>query len=305
MPFRTSVKRLVWLIPVSAALVVGLTRPGQTQSIADIVERSRPSLAFVLATSERDRSSGSAFVINGEGLLVTALHIAEAARELSVTFPGGPTVPASVVAADAEADLAILRVARTGLRALPLATPQAMRQGDEVLVLGYPLASVLGNYDVTVTRGIVSALRPELGMIQVDAAMNPGVSGGPVLNSQGEVIGVAVAGLRARQQVNFAVPVGSVAKLVDQIAGRPIPELPALRIPLLVSQEVPLAVQKGFPASSTGTELGAPCTTPSHRLGWTRRGSFPESLHRPGSRLGGWRTHRNLCASTSTIKPVS
>jgi len=197
--------RLLQFVMVCALPILSV-QPASTQSYADIVQRARSSVAFVLASTERGRNSGTAFVVNQEGLLITALHVVEAATELTVTFPGVPPHPGVVVAADVDADLAVLRVTRSGLPPLPIAPPETTRVGDEILVMGYPLASILGAYEVTVTRGIVSALRTDLGMIQVDAAMNPGVSGGPVVNARGEVIGVAVSGLRTGQQVNFAVP---------------------------------------------------------------------------------------------------
>ncbi len=259
------VGRLLWLTTVSATLSLALAGVGRTQSIADIVERVKPSVAFVLATTDAARSSGTAFVVSADGLLITALHVVEAAREISVTFAGGPAVSASVVAADENTDLAVLRVPSTGLGPLQLATSQATRQGEEVLVVGYPLTPILGSYDVTVTRGIVSAIRADVGLIQVDAAMNPGVSGGPVLNLQGAVVGVAVSGLRARQQVNFAVPASVVQRLVGPLSNQSIQELPAMRIPFLSTQETPLSLQKGFPASSSGTELGAQCLPPPAR----------------------------------------
>jgi hypothetical protein len=162
--------------------------------VADLVERARPSVAFVLSTTDRGRASGTAFAVHPDGLLATALHVVDEAREVSVAFPGGPTLQADVVAADGDSDLAILRVQRTGGPSLRLADPQGIRQGEEVIVIGYRLADVLGSYDVTVTRGIVSAIRTNLGLVQVDAAMNPGVSGGPVLNGRGEASVRGIAG---------------------------------------------------------------------------------------------------------------
>jgi hypothetical protein len=95
--------------------------------------------------------------------------------------------------------------------------------------------------------------------------MNPGVSGGPVVNLRGEVIGVAISSLRTGQQVNFASPGAAVKDLLDGLAGRPVAELPRLRTPMTGSSEVPLQFDKGVSAGSSGTELGVVCTTPPAR----------------------------------------
>ena len=219
-------------------------------------------MAFVLSTTGRGRASGTAFVVHADGLLVTALHVVEEAQEVSVTFPGGPTVAADVVGADGESDLAVLRVPRAGLQALRLADPQMVRVGEEVLVVGYPLAGILGAYDVTVTRGIVSAIRINLGLIQVDAAMNPGVSGRPVLNVRGEVVGVATLRLRTGQQVNFAVPTTFVSRIVQRLASSSVPDLQPLRIPLVAPVELSVSLRRGFPANNSGQELGVQCSSP-------------------------------------------
>jgi len=236
---------------------------GQSQSLADIVERVRPSIAVVVASGQGGRSAGTAFVVNPDGLLVTALHVIEAAREVTVTFPGRTTVPAEVVGLDPDNDLAVLRIPVTGLPALAVAA-RLPRLAEEILVLGFPLVSLLGQYDLTVTRGVISSLRPELGVLQIDASINPGVSGGPVITSSGEVVGVVVARLEGQQQVNFAVPGTLLAGLLSRVLGTP-GGLPALQPPFLATRDQPLTVRKGFPASSSGMELGAQCTSPPQR----------------------------------------
>jgi S1-C subfamily serine protease len=256
--------RRVTLLAVAALVSLGTTEDAsfaQAPSLAELVERIRPAVALVTIYGGAGRSSGSAFVISPDGLLVTALHVVEEATHISVTFVGRSSLYAEVVAADPESDLAILRVPQTGLTALPLRR-ELPRLGEEVLVVGYPLAALLGQTDVTVTRGIVSALRPELGAIQVDAAMNPGVSGGPVITLQGEVVGVAVAALRGTQQVNFAVPSTLARGLLERLGNRSADALVPLRGPFLAVQEVTVGLRRGFPASSSRTELGAECVSP-------------------------------------------
>ncbi len=231
-----------------------------SQNTPDLVATVTPSVAFVFATGERGGASGTAFVVHPDGLLVTALHVVEEAREITVVLLGRQSYPADVVAVSTDYDLAVLRIPLRGYPVLPLAG--SVRQGEEVLVIGYPLANVLGDYEVTVTKGVVSAVRTQLGLVQIDAAMNPGVSGGPVLNLRGEVIGVAVSGLRTRQLVNFASPASAVTNLLESISGRSITELTSYKIPMIVSQEGELSVKKKLLAGTSATEIGSQCLPP-------------------------------------------
>ncbi|MDR7416926.1 MAG: serine protease [Armatimonadota bacterium] len=223
----------------------------------------RPSVALVVATNQDARAAGTAFVTHSDGLLVTALHVIEAAREIRVTFPGRATVPAEVVGVDPDNDVAVLRVPTVGLPALSVAT-RLPRLGEDIVVLGFPLVSLLGQYDLTVTRGVISGLRPELGVVQIDASINPGVSGGPVVTPMGEVVGMVVARLEGQQQVNFAVPGTLLAQLLSRLSDSPT-SLAALQPPFLATREQAVTVRKGFPASSSGTELGAQCVSPPRR----------------------------------------
>lgn len=246
----------------AVVLMLSVASPVHSQSIADLVERLKPSVAFVLVTGEQQKVSGTSFVVHQQGLLATALHVVEDARDIMVQLHGGQSFAADVVATNAENDLAILRIPRTDLVALTLLDPASIRQGDEVLVVGYPLANLLGNYEVTVTRGIVSAVRTQLGLIQVDAAMNPGVSGGPVVNLRGDVVGVAVSAVRTSQQVNFASPSWAVKTMLDVLSVQAVAELPKLQLPLTRPREIELKASKSLSAGAVGTELGVACTSP-------------------------------------------
>jgi len=134
----------------------------------------------------------------------------------------GVVRPAGLVQFSRLFDAAVLKVNGAGFAALPMGDSNTVRQGQEVLVLGYPLPTQVGFEDVTVTRGIVSALRSTQGTVQIDAAINPGNSGGPVLNLRGEVIGVAVARVertaqgRPVQQINYAVLSNLVRTILPQ-----------------------------------------------------------------------------------------
>ncbi len=221
---------------------------------------ARPSVMFVFAKQKRP-SSGTGFAVHMNGLLVTALHVVDEAQEITVALPTGQSATADVLAADVAADIALLRVSQT-LVPLKLGDSDALRVGEEIAVIGYPLADVMGTYDVTATRGIVSAIRSQLGRIQVDAAMNPGVSGGPVFNQKGEVVGVAVSKLRGAEGVNFAAPINAVRSIVSrhlQDAGTQLP----VRLPLTKVQSIELGLSGGpIGGGVSKEELGVSCTQP-------------------------------------------
>ena len=155
--------------------------PDRAQSIADVVERTRAGVVRVAG-------SGSGFVVDSAGYILTNAHVVGGAGRFTVVLSNGIGLTSSVVASDAARDIALLKVDTTRqLTVLPLATEA--REGDEVVALGYPLDLEGG---MTVTRGIVSAFRTSGGVthIQTDAALNPGNSGGPLLNLRGEVVGM-------------------------------------------------------------------------------------------------------------------
>lgn len=196
-----------WWVGILALILMATLAPAAPAQFADLIERVRPSIGFILVTLQ-DGSvfSGSGFVIRSDGYLLSASHVFDGgAKTIIVTFPGGRPIPAQVLGRDQKRDMAVLKVEASGLRALPYASA-APRQGDEVLVFGYPMAGVLGSTSVSVTRGIISAYNDRFEMYQIDAAANPGNSGGPALNPRGEIIGMLIGGLREASGVNFLVP---------------------------------------------------------------------------------------------------
>ncbi|HEV2283707.1 MAG TPA: trypsin-like peptidase domain-containing protein [bacterium] len=268
---RRPCQRLAGLLAAAVVSLVvgGVVPPGYSQDIPDVVAAVRPSVAFVLAKGESP-VSGSAFVVGPSGLLITALHVVEDAREVSVALPGGDPQPADVIQIDSASDVALLRIAQTGLVPINTAGPAETRVGEEVIVVGYPLAPEFGHTDVTVTRGIVSALRTQLGLIQVGASMNPGVSGGPVLTAKGELIGVAVAGIPGAQGVNFAAPADAVRALLVKV---PEPSTAApLTLPLTTIKSVDIAFHsRGIGGGPTKFEHGLSCIEPPNNARVLRR----------------------------------
>jgi serine protease Do/serine protease DegQ len=181
---------------------------------------------FDLPTPRRERrtqSLGSGVIIDAaEGYVVTNHHVIAKAQEISVTLRDGRALPATLVGADPEADIAVIQVTADDLGELPLADSDALRVGDFVVAIGNPFG--LGQ---TVTSGIVSALgRSGLGIegyedfIQTDASINPGNSGGALVNLRGELVGINTAILApsgGNVGIGFAIPASMVRELVAQL----------------------------------------------------------------------------------------
>lgn len=182
--------------------------------------------------------SGSGFFWDGEGHVVTNAHVLEGASAATVMLADGRSFPARLVGRDARHDLAVLKIEGEELPGpLPVGDSAGLRVGQAVLAIGNPFG-----LDWTLTTGIVSALDRELpegrgvglgGLIQTDAAINPGNSGGPLLDSMGRLIGVNTAiwsPSGASAGIGFAVPVGTVARVVPQLIDRGYYAPPSLGI---------------------------------------------------------------------------
>jgi serine peptidase DegS len=209
---------------------------GSPASYADAVDISAPAVANVytrrlvqsgsaVSPEERFRlntSLGSAVVIDPEGYLVTNFHVVADAAEIRVQMADGRIADPDVVGYDAETDLALLKVDLGTLQAIPLGRSQDVRIGDVVLAIGNPYGLTK-----TVTQGIVSATgRGLLGLttfenfIQTDAAINEGNSGGALVNTLGELVGINTAVLAqdaGTEGISFAIPVDLVRGVVDEI----------------------------------------------------------------------------------------
>ena len=161
-------------------------------------------------------ASGTGFVVSRDGHLLSCAHVVQGATSVRARIDGR-THEARVLALDRRTDLAILRLSAGGIPALPLGDSASVQLAQDVRVVGYPLTDVLGS-SIKITRGTVAGIVDHEGqrLFQVDAAVNPGNSGGPLVNERGEVIGVASAKLSGEEisNVGFAVPVAEVRDLL-------------------------------------------------------------------------------------------
>ena len=191
-----------------------------TNKGACVLAISDPPPAPQATAAEMIKGSGTGFAINEDGYLVTCAHVVEAATEIKATI-GDKTYAAQVVALDKGHDLAVLQIAAKGLSAAPLADSDKVELNEDVLVVGFPLSTAVGE-SIKMSRGILAGIikGKDAGgdkMFQVDAAINPGNSGGPIVNQKGHVIGVASAKLVGADvsNIGFAVPAREAARLLD------------------------------------------------------------------------------------------
>ncbi len=146
--------------------------------------------AFAARAQGRMVSQGTAFVINPDGYLITNVHVVKDEEAVDVIL-GDKRYKATVLSLDTKHDLALLQIKAKGLTSLPLTDSNAAKIGQEVRAFGFPMASVLGD-GIKVTRGTISGIetRDTSKILQIDAAVNHGNSGGPLVNEKGEVVGV-------------------------------------------------------------------------------------------------------------------
>lgn len=205
-------------------------------SISEAFEKVSPAVVTVstkgVATfngifSQEVDGMGSGFIINEDGYILTNYHVIEGAKEVSVTLSDNRAVSAKVVNYDAEQDVAMLKITDDSIEVpavVELGDSNALKQGEEVIAIGTPLSSDLSQ---TVTNGIVSALNRnvetetgvQLNLIQTNAAINSGNSGGPLVNTQGQVIGINTLKMSGDAEgIGFAIPINDINDKIESLS---------------------------------------------------------------------------------------
>lgn len=220
---------------------------GFEQTAADVFQSAAPSVVYIFTERQgftpfgarTQRGTGSGFVWDRGGHIITNNHVIEGADSIFVRFDSGTTSPAEMVGTSPDHDLAVLRVSRPAnqLQPVPIGQSSNLRVGHAAFAIGNPFGLTR-----TLTTGIISALDRTLptgtareisGVIQTDAAINPGNSGGPLLDSAGRLIGVntaIVSGTGAYSGIGFAIPVDTVNRIVPQIISTGRPARPGIGI---------------------------------------------------------------------------
>ncbi len=289
-----SITPYAWPTPVLAtpAAATGTITVTEESATVEAVARVTPAVVTVINTLppqrafrwviEQPEAIGSGVIIDPEGYIVTNNHVVENAQDLSVILQDGTKLPARLVGTDQYTDLAVIKVDQAGLPAASLGDSDALRPGEHVVAIG----SALGDFRNTVTTGVVSALGRNLdtgagyqleGLIQTDAAINHGNSGGPLLNLQGQVIGINTAIIRGgttsssiAEGLGFAIPSNTVRQVVPQLIERGYVSRPDLGIshrpitPQLASYyglsarwgELVIEVPAGTAAAQAGLQRG-------------------------------------------------
>jgi S1-C subfamily serine protease len=247
-----------------------------TEHVAPAVVRIEPRGSDERAPSRNAGGSGSGFIFTPDGFVITNSHVVNRAEALTVSLPDGRALRADVVGADEDTDLAVLRVNATAVPFASLGDSDAVRVGQIAIAIGNPFG-----LDHSVTSGIVSAvgrsLRARSGrlmenIIQTDAALNPGNSGGPLVTSRGVAIGVNTAMIASAQGLCFAIASNTVQFVVSRLIrdGRvrrsfiglsgqkaPVPRRLAVRHGLATTSGIlVLAVDPHTPAAAAGFAAG-------------------------------------------------
>jgi S1-C subfamily serine protease len=202
----------------------GLLLDAYSRAVTAAVERAGPAVVHVTVPPRQGRSggAGSGVVVSPDGLILTNSHVAQRAASLQVTTAEGRRFPARLIGDDADTDLALLRAETdAALPAAELGDSGALRPGQIAIAIGNPLG-----FSSTVTAGVVSALgrtlaghggRPIEDVIQTDAALNPGNSGGALVDGLGRVIGINTAVIMGAQGLCFAVASNTARLVLGQL----------------------------------------------------------------------------------------
>lgn len=256
-------------------------RPAEEEnalSLQEIYNKVIPSVASISCVQQNATSSGTGIVMSRDGYIITNYHVIESAEQIYVLLENDVTYQAALVGGDETTDLAVLRVNADDLTPAEFGNSDALRVGDVVVAIGDPLGSELRG---TMTDGIVSAINRDLNMdgrqmtlIQTNAALNSGNSGGPLINCYGQVIGINTMKMSSYSSTSatveglgFAIPITSAKPILDEliaqgyVSGRPAIGIKGQTLDLrsqvffhMPSGVVITAVEPGSDAASKGLE---------------------------------------------------
>ncbi len=243
------------IVPVAAASQTPLLTGDTNEAVVAAVKRVGPAVVTVVNTMpsqrvfgffgdsvQQPKDSGSGVIISPQGYIVTNNHVVNGYQTLEVIFADGTTAPADMVGVDSFTDLAVIKVNRGVPAVAELGNSDQLQIGEAVIAIGSPL----GDFKNTVTYGVVSALGRTLGtdeganyeqMIQTDAAINEGNSGGPLVNLNGQVVGINTVIVRGNntssavaEGLGFSIPAKTVSEIASQLISKGYVERPYLGV---------------------------------------------------------------------------
>ncbi len=266
-------------IPISQP-AAGDSPDGDLQAtLVELYRQANPSVVYIITST----GSGSGFVYDTIGHIVTNRHVVAGSRGFEIVFASGDRLRAQLVGADADSDLAVLKVdvLPDGVQPLPLAEPDSLQVGQFVVAIGNPFGEQ-GSMSVGIVSGLGRSLRSQRGLsntgtayslpsvIQTDAPINPGNSGGPLLNLAGEVVGVnsAIASTTGvNSGVGFSIPVVAVRRIVPSLLDQG--EYTYSYMGVSFDDEISLSDQAQFdlPQTQGAYVIGVSADSPAGRAG--------------------------------------
>jgi S1-C subfamily serine protease len=200
--------------------------------------RAKPGVVMIVGRS----TQGSGVVIDDSGYILTNSHVVEGDESLTVMLPDGRWVSGELWSLASNVDLAVVRVQASGLHAVKWGDSESLQETDTLIAVGYPIAEVLGQ-EPSVTTGTLSAKRADLyaDWLQMDVALNPGSSGGAVVNLCGELVGISTATIAETEGMNFAVASTTAKPVAEELIShqvrRQVPSGAVADEPLLSPEE--------------------------------------------------------------------
>lgn len=196
-----------------------------SMSTEDIAEQYRPSVVMIYAETATSYGYGTGFFISADGYIATNHHVIADATTVSVKLYSGKSLQATVVGSSASDDLAVLKIDGNRYPCVQFGDSDSLKVGERAVAIGHPSGE---DAPWSTTQGIISALNreitvtgngtiEELTMIQTDAPVNPGNSGGPLFNSRGEVIGIVTRKLTNNEGIGFAIPMNGAKQILERI----------------------------------------------------------------------------------------
>jgi len=201
----------------------------------EIYRRVIPSVVSIVSTLQTGSASGTGIIMSEDGYIITNYHVVEDSSAISVTLENGDEFSAALVGSDEQSDLAVLKIDAESLTAAEFGDSDALEVGDTVLAIGNPLGTDLKG---TLTDGIISAINRdiivdgrEMTLLQTNAALNSGNSGGPLINIYGQIIGINTMKISSYyssvEGLGFAIPISTAKGIIDEliekgyVSGRP------------------------------------------------------------------------------------